>query len=250
MFKTCIFVEFFIFLEFRSSIFTYNSPKMFKLNWLRPGPAKALWMCVFFNADQLNTTVNGTMKTTPYELVFGQPSRQSIFLGVSGIGIMEEDVQDLLENCTSLDRPQQHFNSQECEPTSDSKEPQLPSNLDNPQPPSDSQEPQPPFDSQEPELHFNRDNPQPPSDSQEPWPFSNSQEPLPLVINNEPFLTTSEKHKKIRKEADVHYRLNAERMQLKYSKWKRIRSSCICVYACGVECGTTATQTSTFIIMN
>ena len=102
-------------------------------------------MYVFFNADQLNTTVHGTMKTTPYELVFGQPPRKSIFPGVSGTGIMEEDVQDLLENCTSLDRPQQHFNSQECQPTSDSKAPQLPSNLDNPQPPSDPQEPQPPL---------------------------------------------------------------------------------------------------------
>ena len=34
-------------------------------------------------------------------------------------------------------------------------------------------------------------------------------------------LSTSEKHKKIREEADLRYRRNAERMQLKYAKSKR-----------------------------
>ena len=47
--------------------------------------------------DQLNTTVHGTMKTTPYELVFGQPPRQGIFPGVAGTRIMEEDVEDILQ---------------------------------------------------------------------------------------------------------------------------------------------------------
>ena len=38
------------------------------------------------------------MKTTPYELVFGQPPRNSAFPGLSNHQrIMEEDVQDLLE---------------------------------------------------------------------------------------------------------------------------------------------------------
>ena len=35
------------------------------------------------------------MKTTPYELVFGQPSRTTVFPGVSG-HVMEEDVEELL----------------------------------------------------------------------------------------------------------------------------------------------------------
>ena len=46
-------------------------------------------------ADQLNTAVQSTMKTTPFELVFGQPPRTTIFPGVTG-HVMEEDVEDLL----------------------------------------------------------------------------------------------------------------------------------------------------------
>ena len=51
-----------------------------------------------FGADQLNTTVHGTMKTTPYELVFGQPPRQGIFHGIKGPSVMEEDVEDIMED--------------------------------------------------------------------------------------------------------------------------------------------------------
>lgn len=45
--------------------------------------------------DQLNTCVQSTMKATPFELVFGQPARNTIFPGVSGL-VMEEDVEDLI----------------------------------------------------------------------------------------------------------------------------------------------------------
>lgn len=48
-----------------------------------------------FFADQLNTTIHGTMKTTPHELVYGQPPRQNIFPGATGECINEEDVEDL-----------------------------------------------------------------------------------------------------------------------------------------------------------
>lgn len=52
----------------------------------------------FQHVDQLNTTIHGTMKTMPYELVFGQPPRGCAFPGLSNCqSIMEEDVQDLLE---------------------------------------------------------------------------------------------------------------------------------------------------------
>ncbi len=34
-----------------------------------------------FTIDQLNLTVHRTMKVSPYELVFGQPPCQNIFLG-------------------------------------------------------------------------------------------------------------------------------------------------------------------------
>ena len=53
---------------------------------------------MFVHVDQLNTTFHGTMKTTPYELVFGQPPRTSIFPGVRGTRIMEEDIEDLLQD--------------------------------------------------------------------------------------------------------------------------------------------------------
>ena len=54
-------------------------------------------MLFFPLADQLNTTVHGTMKTTPYELVFGQPPRHNIFPGVTNPNVMEEDIEDILE---------------------------------------------------------------------------------------------------------------------------------------------------------
>ena len=54
-------------------------------------------MLIFSLADQLNTTVHGTMKTTPYELVFGQPPRYNIFPGVTNPNVMEEDIEDILE---------------------------------------------------------------------------------------------------------------------------------------------------------
>lgn len=38
------------------------------------------------------------MKTTPYELVFGQPPRQGIFHGIKGPSVMEEDVEDIMED--------------------------------------------------------------------------------------------------------------------------------------------------------
>ena len=47
--------------------------------------------------DQLNTTTHGTVKTTPYELVFGQPPRQCIFPTVDKPCILEEHIEDLLE---------------------------------------------------------------------------------------------------------------------------------------------------------
>lgn len=50
-----------------------------------------------FTTDQLNSTVHGTMKVSPYELVFGQPPCQNIFPGAHGNEIMEEDLEDVLE---------------------------------------------------------------------------------------------------------------------------------------------------------
>ena len=47
-------------------------------------------------ANQLNTTVHGNMKTTPYEVVFGQPPRQGIFPGIKGPSVVEEDIDDIV----------------------------------------------------------------------------------------------------------------------------------------------------------
>ena len=49
----------------------------------------------FIPTDQLNNSVQRTMKATPYELVFGQPPRTTVFPGVSGL-VMEEEVVDIL----------------------------------------------------------------------------------------------------------------------------------------------------------
>ena len=38
------------------------------------------------------------MRTSPYELVFGQPPRQCIFPGASKRSVREEDVEDLLKD--------------------------------------------------------------------------------------------------------------------------------------------------------
>ena len=48
------------------------------------------------SVDQLNTSVQATMKTTPYELAFGQPPRNTIFPGTTGV-LQEEDIQNLLD---------------------------------------------------------------------------------------------------------------------------------------------------------
>ncbi len=58
---------------------------------------------ICFLTDQLNTCIHETMKCTPYELVYGQPPRSSIFPGSNPGQIMEEDVADLLaeDDCIS-----------------------------------------------------------------------------------------------------------------------------------------------------
>ena len=41
------------------------------------------------------------MKTSPYELVFGQPPRQCIFPGANKTQILEEDIEDLINDDSS-----------------------------------------------------------------------------------------------------------------------------------------------------
>lgn len=58
--------------------------------------------------DQLNSTIHGTMKTTPYELVFGQPPMKAFFPGAHGVDIQEEDVEDLLRDDIQPPPPTKH----------------------------------------------------------------------------------------------------------------------------------------------
>ena len=53
--------------------------------------------------DQLNTCVHATMKATPFELMYGQPPRTTVFPGETGHAL-EEDVEDLLDEgkCDSI----------------------------------------------------------------------------------------------------------------------------------------------------
>ena len=46
--------------------------------------------------DQMNTTVHGTMGTSPFKLVFGLAPRPSLFPGALQEVVMEEDVEDIL----------------------------------------------------------------------------------------------------------------------------------------------------------
>ena len=57
---------------------------------------KIITSLLFCTVDQLNTSVHATMKTTPFELAFGQPPRTNIFPGAVGI-VMEEDIAELLD---------------------------------------------------------------------------------------------------------------------------------------------------------
>ena len=102
------------------------------------------------------------MRKTPYELVFGQPPRGSIFPGIHSKDVMEEDVEDIL--------------GEEEEQVDDDG------------------------------TSGRGDPSENPSSGDEP---------------DTDLLGSSSKHLQLRKEADKHYRRNAERMQLKYTKAKR-----------------------------
>ena len=54
-----------------------------------------MYGCIYI--DQLNTTIQASVKSTPYELVFGQPPRKTVFPGVTTCPIMEEDILDIVE---------------------------------------------------------------------------------------------------------------------------------------------------------
>ena len=51
---------------------------------------------IIVRTDQLNITIQASVKSTPYELVFGQPPRKTVFPGVTTSITMKEDVLDII----------------------------------------------------------------------------------------------------------------------------------------------------------
>ena len=201
------------------------------------------------------------MKTTPYELVFGQPPRQLVLPGAKcGSNIMEEDLEDIINDHLPFKSDDQPSSKSDDQPPSESddqppfeSDDQPPSESDD-QPPSESDD-QPPSESDDQPPSESDDQPpsksharipsgdQPPSESDDQPPsvsdtqhlskssaqdVSESDDQLEKKSNNSPqrivkansLLATSDKHKRIREQADASYRRNAERMQVKYTKGK------------------------------
>ena len=144
------------------------------------------------------------MKTTPYELVFGQPPHLSVFPGAKRNCVMEEDVEDLFEENSTTDPSQ---NQPQIETIS---EPDIHAQI---------------------ELETETMSEQSNSDTYLKTETTAEQLNLDTFPQSETTseqhnldsfpLGTSAKHFNLRKEADKHYRRNAESMKLKYCKGKR-----------------------------
>ena len=212
------------------------------------------------------------MKTTLYELVFGQPPRQSVFPGAKcGSNIMEEDLEVIINDHLPSKSDDQLPSESDDQPSSKSRA--QPSSKSHAQTPSDDQPPsesddQPPSKprakscssksraqpSSKSHAAQTPSDDQPPSESDDQPPskscaqppvsdtqylsksraqdVSESDDQLQITVekksNNSPqsivkansLLATSDKHKRIREQADASYRRNAERMQVKYTKGK------------------------------
>ena len=147
------------------------------------------------------------MKTTPYELVFGQPPRQSVFPGAKcGSNIMEEDLEDIINDHLPSKSDDQPSSKSDDQPSSESDD----------QPPSESDD-QPPSVSDT--QHLTKSHAQDASESDDQLEKKSNNSPQRIVKANS-LLATSDKHKRIREQADASYRRNAERMQVKYTKGK------------------------------
>ena len=161
-------------------------------------------LSIHVHTDQLNTTIHGTMKKTPFELVFGQPPRQNIFPGVSGTNILEEDVEDILEKEDDASGTE-ILESLTTHPSSPTHRPPLESHPSSP--------------TQRPPLESHPSSPtqRPPLESH---PSSPTPQESQIPSKDVSMLGNSSKHLMIRKEADKLYHQNAQRMRLKYCKAK------------------------------
>ena len=157
------------------------------------------------------------MKATPYELVFGQPPRQNFFPGAKGKCIMEEDVEDL------LDKEEELMSGCDGSGTSGADDcgPALDGSSDD--------------EGLAGETVSDRGNGTGGADDYGPaLDGSSDDEGLAEEAvsddgdGNGGALASTEKHKKLREEADKRYRANAEKMQLKYCKGKRKKVRLFC----------------------
>ena len=171
--------------------------------------------CTFSSPVPKVSSRSGSQFAEPY-------LRQSLFPGVkNGSPILEEDVGDLLEPEADGSHP---LNSQppSSEPDVPHSSPLKKSEPDVPHsPPPKKSKSEPDVPHSPPPKKFKSN---PPANSSEPPSFQpdNSQS---TVSQPGKSLATSEKHTKVWQEADARYRLNAERMQLKYSKGKHKKVS-------------------------
>ena len=157
------------------------------------------------------------MKATPYELVSGQPPRQNFFPGAKGKCIMEEDVEDL------LDKEEELMSGCDGSGTSGADDcgPALDGSSDD--------------EGLAGETVSDRGNGTGGADDYGPaLDGSSDDEGLAEEAvsddgdGNGGALASTEKHKKLREEADKRYRANAEKMQLKYCKGKRKKVRVFC----------------------
>ncbi len=181
------------------------------------------------------------MKSTPYELVFGQPPRQNIFPGVTGTRIMEEDVEDILEeekeneSESGLDDSEPRKKTQaeggndvekeNVAEETDAEEGNEKADILEEEKENDSESG--PDDSKpRTKTQAEEGNEKADSDTEKE---SNAQKEndkekgkeIDPEMDSDLVLGNSQKHLKLRKEADERYRQNAERMRLKYAKAKR-----------------------------
>ena len=162
------------------------------------------------------------MKTTPYELVFGQPPRSSAFPGLSNHQrIMEEDVQDLLEE---RERDEDYLlEESELGCNGDRQWEELEQNHELDEEYFGREELEQEYEgdhgqSKELELRENEDMEEFAKDDNE---RDEDEEKINSDSSARPQLATTRKHIRIREEADKLYLRNAERMRMKYTKCKR-----------------------------
>ena len=189
------------------------------------------------------------MKTTPYELVFGQPPRQNVFPGVVKSEIMEEDIEDILkeeeEKVKDENQNQVKDNSQdENQDSDDENQDENPNKSGDENQDDENQDENPNKSGDENQDDENQDeNPDKSRDENQDSDDENQDENLnrdrsqknqdksidgekrgssqDITRDKSDFLASTEKHRQLREAADKQYRLNAERMKLKYCKTKR-----------------------------